>query len=102
MAKRELIDISKDKLIEMVIKIAESYGASISETSDLDCQLSDLPVITEEDITRPYLEKLSKEIGEACEEYDCHNPNALWLFEERVQGLIDNPLTEKEAEDVEM
>lgn len=99
MAKRELINISKDKLIEMVIKIAESYGASISETSDLDCQLSDLPVITDEEIVKPYLEKLSKKIGEAYEEYDdAYNPNALWLFEERVQELIDNLLTEKGTE----
>ncbi len=99
MAKRELINISKDKLIEMVIKIAESYGASISETSDLDCQLSDLPVITDEEIVKPYLEKLSKKIGEAYEEYDDpYDPNALWLFEERVQKLIDNLLAEKGAE----
>ena len=101
MAKRELIDISKDKLIEMVIKIAESYGASMSETSDLDCQLSDLPAVTEEEIVKPYLNKIAVKLGELIAE-NMENDNGLpvpnqyaYCYQE-VFEFVSSLLTEKE------
>ena len=55
------------------------------------------PPIPDSEIVKPYLEKLSKEIGEAYEEYDGYDPIALGRFEERVQDLIDD-LLKGEAE----
>jgi hypothetical protein len=51
------------------------------------------------EIVKPYLEKLSKEICDAYEEYDGYDPIALGRFEERVQELIDNLKTD-EADEV--
>lgn len=96
MAKRELID--KEYILN---KFNKTYfdNKTVIRCAELVC--NGAPTITEEEIVKPYLEKLSKEISEAYEddEYDGYDPNALGRFEERVQELIDNLLAEKGTEE---
>lgn len=78
--RADVINIADDRRsipVRSVIKIIDKHLAENEHKAE---------------IVKPYLEKLSKEIGDAYEEYDGYDPIALGRFEERVQDLIDNLL----------
>lgn len=61
--------------------------------------LETLPVFTEQDIVKPYLEKLKADIEVAYDELDGYDPDSLGAFASRIDDLIDNLLSESEGKE---
>ena len=102
MAKRELIDKAQ---IEWYGCDFESPKCANIKCKDCDlarCWKPDvdrLSVFNEQEIVKPYLEKLKADIEAAYDEVDGYDPDSLGTFASRVDDLIDNLLSEQEAKE---
>ena len=93
MAKRELI--TREDAIKTVsrwIKADMTLGSSLFEM-----MMNEIPAITEQEIVKPYLEKLKADIEAAYDELDGYDPDSLGAFASRIDDLIDNMLSESEG-----
>ena len=103
MAKRELIN--KTDLILNLATIAKAKAKSDAQKVLMGRCIfmsEKMPVITEEEIVRPYLEKLKEQIKEEKKVEHIPKDVEMWDYIEgmnRVVTLIDNLLTEKGAEE---
>ena len=91
MAKRELIDKNSIELVSLEDSLRYMEWHKDSEV-ELDIKAT---VVTEEEIVKPYLEKLESKL------LDCCDPRIRTETEipvKKVLDLIDNLLTEKGAE----
>ena len=59
-------------------------------------EVKEAPVITEQEIVKPYLEKLRADIEAAYDELDGYDPDSLSTFASMIDNLIDNLLSESE------
>lgn len=82
MAKRELID--RKQAVEVV-----SNGFDRWHMINLLASQESVPTITEQEIIKPYLEKLKEQVS--------HCNLCLLVNKEDVLGFIDNLLSEQEA-----
>ena len=113
MAKRELID--KTHLLAEIKKlqkspwynrgkddmvVARAFYNERKEAVEVvrDLCVNDEPVITEQEIVKPYLEKLKADIEVAYDELDGYDPDSLATFASRIDDLLDNLLSESEVE----
>ena len=90
MAKRELI--TREDAIKTVsrwIKADMTLGSSLFEM-----MMNEIPAITEQEIVKPYLEKLKADIEAAYDELDGYDPDSLGAFASRIDDLIDNLISE--------
>lgn len=97
MAKRELIE--RERLINELTESSKHHAQTSREESLLyrDRQIvREQPTITEQDIVKPYLEKLKADIEVAYDELDDYDPDTLGTFASRIDDLIDNLLSESE------
>lgn len=62
-----------------------------------DLCVNDESAITEQEIVKPYLEKLRADIEAAYYELDGYDPDSLGTFANRIDDLIDNLLSESEG-----
>lgn len=92
MAKRELID--RKQAVEVV-----SNGFDRWHMINLLASQESIPAITEQEIVKPYLEKLRADIEAAYDELDGYDPDSLGTFASRIDDLIDNLLSESEDKD---
>lgn len=92
MAKREFIDRKK-----FIGKMKQSNGLDISERMKFSNLIEEQRPITEQEIVKPYLEKLKADIEVAYDELDGYDPDALGTFASRIDDLIDNLLSESEG-----
>ena len=112
MAKREFID--KTHLLAEIKKLQKSpwynYGkndmavlrALYNERKEAvevvrDLCVNDEPVITEQEIVKPCLEKLRADIEAAYDELDGYDSDLLGAFASRIDDLIDNLISEQEG-----
>lgn len=86
MTKRELID--RKALID------NGLSKGFCEWYD---EIKQAEVITEQEIVKPYLEKLRADIEAAYDELDGYDPDSLGTFASRIDDLIDNLLSESEG-----
>ena len=97
MAKRELIDKKSIMSILNSINYDTDYECDyISHTCDYDEVLEKVEyadVITEEEIVKPYLEKLKERVSKSC--YKALITDDGNIKESKVLQIIDNLLTEK-------
>lgn len=89
MAKRELI--AKEDAIAICLKSWDE--------SDAAQNIKDEQAITEQEIVKPYLEKLKADIEVAYDELDGYDPDSLGAFASRIDDLIDNLLSESEGKE---
>ena len=94
MAKRELID--RNNLESTTIVTDDYSGNEVVDVVMME-DVKEAPVITEQEIVRPYLEKLRADIETAYDELDGYDPDALGTFASRIDDLIDNLLSESEG-----
>lgn len=100
MAKRELIE--REKLINELAESSKHHAQTSREESLLhrDRQIvREQPAITEQEIVKPYLEKLRADIEVAYDELDGYDPDSLGTFASRIDDLIDNLLSESEGKE---
>ena len=101
MAKRELIDRTQIEWYGCNFeggKTCIKYHGDCSICVHAECSANEirrLPVITEEEIVKPYLEKLNEQISQL----EWYGDDAFWDGVNAVSELIDNLLTEKGAEE---
>lgn len=86
MAKRELIDREK---AENITWEEPSYTDALNVLTEVRDKIRELPVITEQEIVKPYLEKLKEQVS--------HCNLCLLVNKEDVLGFIDNLLSEQEV-----
>ena len=77
MAKRELID--RNNLESTTIVTDDYSGNEVVDVVMME-DVKEAPVITEQEIVRPYLEKLRADIETAYDELDGYDPDALGTF----------------------
>ena len=94
MAKRELLD--RNNLESTTIVTDDYSGNEVVDVVMME-DVKEAPVITEQEIVRPYLEKLRADIETAYDELDGYDPDALGTFASRIDDLIDNLLSESEG-----
>ena len=94
MAKRELID--RNNLESTTIATDDYSGNEVVDVVMME-DVKEAPVITEQEIVKPYLEKLRADIETAYDELDGYDPDALGTFASRIDDLIDNLLSESEG-----
>ena len=94
MAKRELID--RNNLESTTIVTDDYSGNEVVDVVMME-DVKEAPVITEQEIVKPYLEKLRADIETAYDELDGYDPDALGTFASRIDDLIDNLLSESEG-----
>ena len=94
MAKRELID--RNNLESTTITTDDYSGNEVVDVVMME-DVKEAPVITEQEIVKPYLEKLRADIETAYDELDGYDPDALGTFASRIDDLIDNLLSESEG-----
>lgn len=94
MTKRELIDRN-----DLDITTIETDDFSDNKVLDVVLieDVEEAPVITEQEIVKPYLEKLRADIEAAYDELDGYDPDSLGTFASRIDDLIDNLLSESEG-----
>lgn len=85
MAKRELIDRNN---LESTTIVTDDYSGNEVLDVVLMEDVKEAPVITEQDIVKPYLEKLKEQVS--------HCNLCLLVNKEDVLGFIDNLLSESE------
>lgn len=95
MAKRELID--RNNLESTTIETDDYSGNEVLDVVLME-DVKEAPVITEQEIVKPYLEKLRADIEAAYDELDGYDPDSLGTFASRIDDLIDNMLSESEVE----
>lgn len=93
MAKRELID--RNNLDSTTIVTDDFSGNELLDVVLME-DVKETPVITEQEIVKPYLEKLRADIEAAYYELDRYDPDSLGTFASRIDDLIDNLLSESE------
>ena len=94
MAKRELID--RNDLDITTIETDDFSGNEVLDVVLME-DVKEAPVITEQEIVKPYLEKLRADIDVAYYELDGYDPDSLGTFASRIDDLIDNLLSESEG-----
>lgn len=94
MAKRELID--RNNLESTTIVTDDFSGNEVLDVVLME-DVKETPIITEQEIVKPYLEKLKADIEVAYDELDRYDPDALGTFASRIDDLIDNLLSESEG-----
>lgn len=93
MAKRELIDRNN---LESTTIITDDFSGNEMLDVVLMEDVKETPIITEQEIIKPYLEKLRTDIEVAYVELDSYNPDALGTFAGIISDLIDRLLSESE------
>lgn len=91
MTKRELI--AKNDVFELIEEVENISWVNCFKTG-----VDTLPTITEEEIVKPYLEKLKTEIA-GLKRFELRGAVTPLVNANRVIELIDNLLTEKGAEE---
>lgn len=94
MAKRELID--RNNLESTTIETDDYSGNEVLDVVLME-DVKEAPVITEQEIVKPYIEKLKADIEVAYDELDGYDPDSLGTFASRIDDLIDNLLSESEG-----
>lgn len=94
MAKRELIDRNN---LESTTIITDDFSGNEMLDVVLMEDVKEAPVITEQEIVKPYIEKLKADIEVAYDELDGYDPDSLGTFASRIDDLIDNLLSESEG-----
>lgn len=100
MAKRELID--RNNLDSTTIVTDDFSGNEVLDVVLME-DVKETPIITEQEIVKPYLEKLRADIADievAYDELDGYDPDSLATFASRVDDLIDNLLSEWEVQEL--
>lgn len=93
MTKHELVDKEK---VENITWGEPSYTDALNVLTEVRDKIRELPAITEQEIVKPYLEKLRADIDVAYYELDGYDPDALATFASRIDDLIDNLISEQE------
>lgn len=96
MAKRELID--RNNLESTTIVTDDFSGNELLDVVLME-DVKEAPVITEQEIVKPYIEKLEADIEVAYDELDGFDPDSLGTFASRIYDLIDNLLSESEGKE---
>lgn len=96
MAKRELID--RNNLESTTIVTDDFSGNELLDVVLME-DVKEAPVITEQEIVKPYIEKLKADIEVAYDELDGFDPDSLGTFASRIDDLIDNLLSESEGKE---
>lgn len=96
MAKRELID--RNNLESTTIVTDDFSGNELLDVVLME-DVKEAPVITEQEIVKPYIEKLKADIEVAYDELDGSDPDSLGTFASRIDDLIDNLLSESEGKE---
>lgn len=103
MAKRELIDRTQIEWFGCNFeggKTCMKHHGDCSSCPHAECstnQIRSFPAITEEEIVKPYLEKLKEQISKSC--YKALITDDGNIKESKVLQIIDNLLNEKGAEE---
>lgn len=92
--ERELID--RNDLESTTITTDDYSGNEVLDVVLME-DVKEAPVITEQEIVKPYLEKLRADIEAAYDELDGYDPDSLGTFASRIDDLIDNLLSESEG-----
>ena len=93
MVKRELIDRNN---LEITPIATDDYSGNKVIATVLLEDVEKAPVITEQEIVKPYLEKLKAEIENLEQGITSYHNDRPWVFTDEVLNLIDNLLSEQE------
>lgn len=99
MAKREFIDKKAfiDRSAIEFVSLEDSFRyMEWSKNNEVQLEMV-ATTTTEQEIVKPYLEKLRVDIEAVYDELDGYDPDSLGTFASRIDDLIDNLLSESEG-----
>lgn len=99
MAKREFIDKKAfiDRSAIEFVSLEDSFRyMEWSKNNEVQLEMV-ATTTTEQEIVKPYLEKLRVDIEAVYDELDGYDPDSLGTFANRIDDLIDNLLSESEG-----
>lgn len=94
MAKRELID--RARLLSEKMK-SKYYHLTNGDIAIPIIDIEHSPIITEQEIVKPYLEELKTEIENLEQGITSYHNDRPWVFTDEVISFINNLLSEQEG-----
>lgn len=99
MAKRKLIETREIVYVNAPISPILQGDSVHYEDIAFKAQIGRIHTFSEQEIVKPYLEKLKADIEVAYDELDDYSPNSFRTFASRIDDLIDNLLSESEGKE---